>query len=131
MKNYLDSNVIAYAFYINPHQEACQRTIETCQRTIETGGVISTLTLMEAFHALEREGGREVAQDCIRKLFKGNFQIIGIDVNVFFEALKRTPHTKLNMADMVHYTCAFLTNCSSILTYDKDFNNLDIPRKEP
>ena len=124
MKNYLDSNVLAYAFYINAHQEACQEAIEQ-------GGVISTLSLMEAFHALERETGRGVAQDCVRKLLKGNFQIVGMDVNVFFEALKRTAHTKLNMADTIHYTCALLNNCSAIFSYDKDFNGLDIPRKEP
>ena len=124
MKNYLDSNVLAYAFYENAHQEACQQTIEK-------GGVIGTLCLMEAFHAIERETSREVAQDCVRKLLRGNFQIIGMDINMFFEALKRTAHAKLNMADTIHYTCALLTNCSAILTFDKDFNGLDIPREEP
>ncbi|MEK6964569.1 MAG: PIN domain-containing protein [Nanoarchaeota archaeon] len=124
MKNYLDSNVLAYAFYINPHQEACQQAIEA-------GGIISTLTLMEAFHAIERESNREIAQDCIRKLLRGNFQIVEIDANIFFQALKRTAHTKLNMADAIHYTCALLNHCSAILIFNKDFNNLDIPRKEP
>jgi len=32
---------------------------------------------------------------------------------------------------MIHYSCAKMNGCSAILSYDRDFDNLDVERKEP
>lgn len=122
---FLDSNVLAYAFYRND-------CTSKCQNAILTGGVTDTFNLAEAFFIIEKEtGSREVAQKSIRGLLKSDIEIIEIDLNVIFEALKRANRYKLSIFDLIHYTCAIIHGCSAIVTYDKDFNNLEIPREEP
>ena len=37
----------------------------------------------------------------------------------------------LDFPDLIHYTSAVLNNCSEIVSFDKDFINLDLKRVEP
>ena len=121
---FLDSNILAYAFYDNEYTEECQEAIKE-------GGITNTFNLIEAFFIIEKETTRERAQKCIKGLLKSNIQIVAIDMNLLFEALKKINQYKLSIFDMIHYACAISNNCSSIKSYDADFDNLEIPRKEP
>lgn len=122
---FIDSNVLAYAFYKN------ENTAE-CQKAIMKGGVIDTFNLVEAFFIIEKEtGSRETAQHSIKGLFKSNLVIATVDLNMVFEALRKIQRLKLSIFDAIHYCCASLNNCKSILSYDKDFDRTDIPREEP
>ncbi len=122
---FLDSNVLAYAFYENEH-------LEKCQQAISEGGITNTFNLIEAFFIIEKEtGSREKAQKSIKGLLKSNVYIAQVDVNMIFESLKRVDKIKLSIFDVIHYTCALLSGCNVILSYDNDFDNLEIPRKEP
>lgn len=122
---FLDSNVLAYAFYSN------ENTLK-CQKTIIEGGLANTFNLIEAFFVIEKEtGNREIAQKSIKALLKSNIQIVDVDVNIIFETLKRISRHRLGIFDMIHYSCALLNDCSAIVSYDKDFDNLEITREEP
>ena len=122
---FLDSNILAYAFYDNEHTEKCQQEIAQ-------GGVTDTFSLVEAFFIIEKETkNREKAQRCIRGLLKSNLQIIDVDINILFESLKKIGMYHLSIFDMIHYTVARLANCEEIMSYDLDFNKLEIPRVEP
>jgi len=121
---FLDSNVLAYAFYENAH-------LEKCQRAISEGGVTDAFNLIEAFFIIENETIRERAQKSIKSLLKSNIHLIEVDVNVIFESLKKINAYKLSIFDTVHYTCALLSGCSSILSFDRDFDGLEIKREEP
>ncbi|MBI2653985.1 PIN domain-containing protein [Candidatus Woesearchaeota archaeon] len=122
---FLDSNVIAYAFYTNEYTDACQNALRE-------GGIVDVFNLVEAFFIIEREtGSREIAQRSIKNLLKSNIQIIDVDVNLLFEALKRVNNLKLSIFDAIHYSCATVSNCDAIVSYDKDFDKLDMPREEP
>lgn len=122
---FLDTNVLAYAFYSNENTDRCQAAITE-------GGFTDTFNLIEAFHIIEKEtGSREQAQSAIKGLLKSNVEIVGVDVNTVFEALKKAGRSRLSIFDTVHYACALINNCNSILSYDKDFDKLDIPREEP
>ena len=122
---FLDSNVIAYAFYKNEYTEVCQNAIRE-------GGIVDVFNLIEAFFIIEREtGNREIAQKSIKNLLKSNIQIFDVDVNLLFESIKKINHVKLGIFDVIHYCCAIMNNCDAIVSYDKDFDNLDIPREEP
>jgi|SRR3989344_1051335 len=121
---FIDSNVLAYAFYDNEHTEKCQQLIRA-------GGVIDTFNLIEVFHIIEKETkDREKAQRCIKGLLKSNLQIINVDVNTVFESLKKADKYKLSLFDLIHYTVASLQNCEAIVSYDHDFDKLEIPRIE-
>lgn len=122
---YLDSNILAYAFYRNEH------TLR-CQKAILQGGITSAFSLIEAFFIIEKEtGSRESAQRSIRGLLKSSITVVDVDVNLVFESLKRSGRYKLSIFDMLHYSCATMSGCSAIISYDKDFDGLDIVREEP
>jgi predicted nucleic acid-binding protein len=121
---FIDSNVIIYSFYEN------ENTL-SCQQVLKEGGITDTFALAEAFHHIERSTDRKRAQSAIRAILKQNIKICSVDIAVIFQAIKKSQKTKLSFYDLIHYTCAVHTNCSEIISYDKDFNNLDIPRKEP
>ncbi len=122
---FIDSNVLAYAFYKNDNTAKCQKAITE-------GGIINTFNLTEAFFIIEKEtGSREIAQHAIKGLLKSNLIIVAVDINLVFEALRKTQELKLSIFDVIHYCCASLNNCNSILSYDKDFDKTDIPREEP
>ena len=122
---FLDSNVLAFAFYKNEYTGMCQNALRE-------GGLVDVFNLIESFFIIEREtGSREIAQRSIKNLLKSNIQIVDADVNSLFEALKRVNHLKLSIFDAVHYSCAVINGCSAIVSYDKDFDGLNIPREEP
>ena len=122
---FLDSNVLAFAFYKNEYTEKCQNALRE-------GGIVDVFNLVEAFFIIEKETrSREIAQRSIRSLLKLNIQIADVDFNLLFEALKKANHVKLSIFDTIHYCCALINSCDAIISYDKDFDNLDIPRKEP
>lgn len=122
---FLDSNIFAYAFYENEHQEKCQQAIRE-------GGITNTIVLVEAFNIIEWQTGRENATKVIRGLLKSNIHIVDGNMNLIFETLKRAEkYKRLKFMDLLHYTTALTQACESILSYDSDFNNLEIKREEP
>ena len=122
---FIDSNILAYAFYDNDKKDKCQQVIQK-------GGITNTVNLIEAYNIIQFEVSREHATKSIKSLLKSNLSIVDINTNSVFEALKRTlKNTELKFIDMVHYSCAIVNNCNAIISYDKDFDNLDIPREEP
>lgn len=122
---FLDSNILAYAFYRNANTAKCQAALRE-------GGVVDTLNLVEAFFIIENEtGSREQARKSIRGLLKSTLHVVEVDINIVFEALKVVHHSRLSIFDAIHYACARTQNCDVILSYDKDFDQVTIPRREP
>src|SRR3989338_925482 len=121
---FLDSNILAYAFYGNHH------TIE-CQKAIREGGLTDAFNLIETFFIIEKETSKEIAQKSIKGILKSNIQIVDVNINLVFEALKRANSSNLSIFDLIHYSCALIDNCNAFVSYDKDFEDLDIPREEP
>ncbi len=119
---YIDSNILAYAFYENEHRERCQELIKE-------GGITNTVNVLEAFNIIQYQVNTEYATTVIRSLLKSKIIIIEININSVFETLKRTTKLKkLKINDLLHYTIAVIHNCSEIASFDHDFDNLDIPR---
>ena len=123
---FIDSNILAYAFYNNENKGKCRDIIKE-------GGLIDSLCLIEAFNIIELQTGkREIAADSIKSLMGANLEIVNVDYNLVFEALKKSgKYSKLKFLDLIHYMVALLNNCQEIISYDKDFNDLDIKRTEP
>ena len=122
--NFIDSNILAYSFYNNEFQDKCQEVIRN-------GGITNTVNLIEAFNIIEFETDREIATTSIKGILKSNIKIVDVDINIIFEALKKGQKYKsLKFMDLLHYTVAILNNCDAIVSYDKDFNNLELPRIE-
>ncbi|MBI2575814.1 type II toxin-antitoxin system VapC family toxin [Candidatus Woesearchaeota archaeon] len=119
---FLDSNILAYAFYHNEH------TLR-CQQLIREGGVINTLSLIEAFNIISHEQTKSHAIASIRSLLKSDLVIVETGINLIFEGLKKAEHyKKLSFADLIHLMTASLEGCEGIASFDSDFDGLDIPR---
>lgn len=119
---FIDSNILAYAFYDNKNRGRCQELISE-------SGIVNTLNLIEAYNIIEYETSTEHATKAVKSLLKSNLDIISVDINLVFEALKKAPtHRRLKFIDLIHYVTALVSNCSEIASYDKDFDELDINR---
>ena len=118
---FIDSNVLAYAFYHNQHTD-------NCQYILRQGGIINTLNLIEAFHIIEHETSRDHAVKAMRSLLKLDFKIISLDINIVFNAIKQAINRRLSIFDLIHYVTALEENCREIVSDDSDFDNLNIKR---
>ena len=119
---FVDSNILAYAYYENKNQERCQEIIRS-------GGIVNTLNLIEAYNIIQFEVNPEYATKTVRSFLKSNLKIIPVDINIIFESLKRaSQYDKLKFFDLIHYITALLYNCDEIASYDTNFDNLEIKR---
>ena len=67
----------------------------------------------------------------IRSILRSSMEIVNIDVNALFEALRKAEQYKqLKFLDLIHFTVASLKSCDQMISYDKDFDNLEIARVE-
>ena len=122
---FLDANILAKAFYENPHRQAC-RTI------LSEEFITDSLCVVETGHVLMKVlGNKETSVICVKSLYKCHGVIIPLDHNVIFETLRRLEKYQLTFYDMVHYVCALLNNCEKFISYDKAFDGLEIKRVEP
>ncbi len=125
MKPFVDANVIAKAFVDNPDKE-------NCRKVLFGGFVTDALCLIEAQRAISRiKGSREHAADSILSLFRIGSVIVPVDKALLSYELKLYGKNSLDAADSLHYVSAMLHNCSEIISYDKDFDNLSIKRTQP
>lgn len=125
MSLFIDSNVIIKAFVDNKDNEECRKVLYE-------DFITNALCLVEAQHAISTiKNDKVYASDCIRSLFKSDGIIVQLDKNLLFESFKRIEEYNLNIFDLINYTTALINNCSEIVSYDKDFDNLEIKRVEP
>ena len=127
MTNFIDSNVIVFAFSNNPKKEVCRNLIEN-ERL-----VIDTLVLLESFSKVATiTKDEDLAVNMVKFFYRAdNIEVVSFNNNLFFEAIKRVGKYNLKVSDLVHYTVALLRACSSIVSYDNHFDGLEIERIEP
>ena len=127
MTNFIDSNVIVFAFSDNPKKEVCRNLIEN-ERL-----VIDTLVLLESFSKVATiTKDEDLAVNMVKFFYRAdNIEVVSFNNNLFFEAIKRVGKYNLKVSDLVHYTVALLKGCSSIVSYDNHFDGLEIERIEP
>ena len=125
MNPFVDSSVLIKAFTENPDKHKCR---EVVHEEIVT----NTLCLVEAHYFISLiSKSRNHAAMSIKSLFKSNCIVVDLDKNLLFEAFKRAEKYNLDIFDLINYVTALLNNCSEIVSYDKDFNGLEIKRAEP
>ena len=127
MSKFVDSDVVVFAFSNNPRKEKCRELIERERITI------NTLILLESFSKVATiTKDIELARNMVKLFYKAeNIEVVNLDINLFFEAIKRSGKYNLKISDLIHYTTALLKGCSSIVSYDAHFDSLEIKRVEP
>jgi len=125
MSVFIDSNVIIKAFVDD-------KDTGKCRSMIFKEFVTNALCLVEAQHTISKiKNDKFYAADCVKSLFKSKGTIVQLDRNLLFESFKRIGKYNLNISDLINYTTALINNCSQIVSYDKDFDDLEIKRIEP
>ncbi len=125
MSVFIDSNVIIKAFVDDKDNEKCRKVLYG-------DFITNTLCLVEAQYSISIiKNDKVYAADCIKSLFKSNGIIVQLDKNLLFESFKRIEKYNLNIFDLINYTTALINTCSEIVSYDKDFDDLEIKRAEP
>ncbi len=125
MTPFLDANVIIKAFTENKDKERCRKILYL-------PFVTNSLCLVEAQHGIALIKKNKIyASSCIKSLFKSNGIIISLDKNLLFESFKRIEKYNLNTFDLINYVTALVYNCSAFVSYDRDFEGLEIKRIEP
>ena len=123
---FLDSNVIIYSFTNNAKNEKCRKALR------ELSLITNTLAIAEAMAQIAAITDKEQSRQALITILKlGNIRILDLNPSLIFEAMRRNQKYNLKLFDLIHYTTALLNNCQAILSYDRDFNKLEIPRKEP
>lgn len=125
MTSFIDANVIVKSFTDNNDKEKCRSILQE-------EFITNALCLVEAQDAITKISGDSVyGANCVKSLFKGRGTIVPLDRNILFEAFRRIERYRLNIFDLIHYLTALNNDCARIISYDKDFDNLEIRREEP
>ena len=125
MRPFVDSAVLIKAFTENPDKHKCREIVHE-------KFVTNTLCLVEAHHFISLISKNKThATMSIKSLFKSDCVVGDLDKNLLFEAFKRTEKYKLDTFDLINYVTALLDNCDEFISYDKDFDELEIKRTEP
>ena len=122
---FVDSAVLIKAFTENPDKHKCREIVHE-------KFVTNTLCLVEAHHFISLISKNKThAAMSIKSLFKSDCVVVDLDKNLLFESFKRTEKYKLDTFDLINYVTALLDNCDEFISYDKDFDDLEIKRTEP
>ena len=81
---------------------------------------------------MDRFGKQEALKKFLLSLlaYKG-LQIYDTTIKDEVKAIEIALQRKLSMDDALQYSSALSTNAEAIISFDKHFNNLEIPRIEP
>ena len=125
MMPFVDSAVLIKAFTENPDKHKCREIVHE-------KFVTNTLCLVEAHHFISLISKNKThAAMSIKSLFKSDCVVVDLDKNLLFESFKRTEKYKLDTFDLINYVTALLDNCDEFISYDKDFDDLEIKMVEP
>ncbi len=86
----------------------------------------SIIVLLDRFQRLEALKGFLLSLRAYRGLY-----IYDTSIGCEVRAVDLAEETGLDMDDAIQYSVALAVNAEAIVSFDKDFNNLNIPRKEP
>ena len=126
MNKFVDSNVIIFAFTNSSQKQECRSILN------EENLVTNTLVLLESYAKITTINSEIYARAAVRNILSlANIKVMDFTNNLFFESIKRSQKHKLKISDLVHFTTALLHNCSEIVSYDRNFDGLDIKRAEP
>ncbi|MBI2659959.1 PIN domain-containing protein [Candidatus Woesearchaeota archaeon] len=126
MNKFVDSNVIIFAFTNSSQKQECRNILN------QENLVTNTLVLLESYAKITTISSEAHARAAVRNILSlANIKVMDFTNNLFFESVKRSQKYRLKISDLVHFTTALLHNCSEIISYDRNFDGLDVKRAEP
>ena len=129
---FIDADVLITAVAGRGAEAKQARALFEALQTGKVRAMADSLVAWEVFYGIERQKGREFAVTFLKSLLGlDSLRILPIDQATVFEALRISGRCRLKGNDLLHYTVALLHSVEAIYSYDKDFDGLEIERREP
>ena len=127
----VDTNIFLEVLLSQAKKEECEKFLDQFKKGKKLG-IMTDFTvhsIIVAMYSYERLEGLKVFLSSLTG-YKG-LRIYPTDLTNEIKATELATQNKLDMDDTIQYAIALDTNVEAIVSFDKHFNNLKIPRKEP
>ena len=127
----IDTNVLLEVLLARERKESCKRLLRRLKEGEESGALTdfsihSIIVIMDSFRKFAE------LKTFLSSLtsYKG-LRIFPTNLLIEVRAIDIALEKGLDMDDAIQYSAALSLKAESIVSYDKHFDNLDIPRKSP
>jgi predicted nucleic acid-binding protein len=127
----VDTNIFLEVLLSQAKKEECEKLLDQFKKGKKLG-IITDFTvhsIIVTMYSYERLEALKVFLSSLTG-YKG-LRIYPTDLTNEIKATELATQNKLDMDDAIQYAIALDTNVEAIVSFDKHFNNLKIPRKEP
>ena len=131
-KTYLiDTNILLEFMLSQNRGDECKRLL-TMLRDGTVRGVITDFTIHSIIVLMDRFKKLRELETFLSSLtaYKGLY-VYTTSIADEIKAVKAAEENGLDIDDAIQYTAALSINADSIISFDKDLDNLKVPRKEP
>ncbi len=127
----VDTNIFLEVLLCQAKKEECEKLLGLFAKG-EKLGIVTDFTVHSIIVTMFSYGKLEGLKVFLSSLtsYKG-LRIYPTDLTNEITATQLAAENKLDMDDAIQYSIAVATNVEAIVSFDKHFNKLQIPRKEP
>jgi predicted nucleic acid-binding protein len=127
----VDTNIFLEVLLCQAKKEECEKLLDQFSRG-EKLGIVTDFTvhsIIVTMYIYEKLEGLKVFLSSLTG-YKG-LRVYPTDLTNEIKAAELAVQNRLDMDDAIQYSIALATNVEAIVSFDKHFNKLSIPRKEP
>jgi predicted nucleic acid-binding protein len=127
----VDTNIFLEVLLAQPRKEECEKLLSQFRDGKKTG-LVTDFTVYSIIVTMSTQSRLAELRTFLGSLtaYKG-LHVYNTSITDEIKAVENAIENKLDMDDAIQYTAALAVNAEAIITFDKHFNNLRIPRKEP
>jgi len=127
----VDTNIFLEILLLQARTEECEDFL-TLLKKGKKSGIVTDFTIHSIIVTMYNVGKLHELRTFLSSLtaYKG-LHIHHTNIIDEIKATEIAIQNKLDMDDAIQYATAIATNAEAIISFDKHFNNLKIPRKEP
>src|SRR3990170_3200746 len=127
----VDTNVFLEVLLARSRKEECKKLLSQLRDGKKTA-LVTDFTVHSIIVTMDSLGKLAEPRTFLTSLtaYKG-LHVHHTNITDEIKATQTAIQNKLDMDDAIQYTTALTTNAEAIITFDKHFSNLKIPRKEP
>lgn len=127
----VDTNIFLEVLLSGAKKEECKNFLKSL-RDGEKTGIVTDFTIHSIIVIMSNFNKLNELKTFLLSLtaYKGLF-IYSTTIADEIKAVEIATKQKLDMDDAIQYATALSTNTEAIISFDKHFNSLSIPRKEP
>ena len=127
----VDTNIFLEILLARPRKEECKKLLSQLRDGKKTG-LVTDFTVHSIIVTMDSMNRLTELRTFLTSLtaYKG-LHVHHTNITDEIKATEIAIQNKLDMDDAIQYTTALTTNAEAIISFDKHFSNLKIPRKEP